>query len=103
MTRPPGERIAVLETKLDAVTGRLDRLDESNANLSTKLDQEGNRPDEARCSDGRECQADLEIRLVGDPAGRKRGCCSHLHEGVASPELELFLEPASKMNFARLS
>jgi uncharacterized protein (UPF0335 family) len=38
MTRPAGERIAVLETKLDAVTGRLDRLDESNANLSTKLD-----------------------------------------------------------------
>jgi hypothetical protein len=39
MTRPAGERIAVLETKLDAVTGRLDRLDESNANLSKKFDE----------------------------------------------------------------
>jgi hypothetical protein len=38
MTRPPGERIAVLETKLDTVIGRLDNHDKATADLSVKLD-----------------------------------------------------------------
>jgi hypothetical protein len=39
MSRPQGERIATLETKVDAVIARLDKHDAATSDLSRKLDQ----------------------------------------------------------------
>jgi tetrahydromethanopterin S-methyltransferase subunit G len=38
MSRTTAERVAVVETKLDAITDRLDKHDEKTAEINTKLD-----------------------------------------------------------------
>lgn len=62
MTKPAGERIAVVETKLDAVISRLDAHDAATDALSKKLDTiiSGQQ-------DGRKDRADIrdEIAAVG--------------------------------------